>query len=252
MYCSARSIWGRYPSLIGAEHSATGNGCSAILAARATGYLLVDRGAWSILPTSAFHHSPMRGELVSTQTLGDPTVDSGRPSVTTYAVVSGALTGVGIVCWLITAQHAGVAADARAVIAPMASLVALTGVVWLAMVLVRNLTVMRGITSARYFIDYASAKPADWVERPARTFNNLLQLPMLFYVVCLAILITHECDRAQLLLAWLFVALRVVHGTIYIGWNHVPTRFAAWASGSIALGVLWWRFAAQSWPGLLL
>jgi hypothetical protein len=168
----------------------------------------------------------------------------------TYAVVSVVLTGVGLVCWRITAQQAGVTADARGVIAPMASLVALTGIVWLAMVLVRNLTILRGITSSRYYIDYASETPAEWVERPARTFNNLLQLPMLFYVVCLAILITHECDRAQVLLAWLFVVLRLVHSTIYIGWNHVPTRFTAWVAGSITLGVLWWRFAAQSWPGL--
>ena len=90
------------------------------------------------------------------------------------------------------------------------------------------------------------------VERPARTFNNLMQLPMLFYVACLAILITRECDRAQVLLAWLFVALRVVHSAIYIAWNYVPARFTAWVAGSIALGVLWWRFAAQSWPGLAL
>lgn len=187
---------------------------------------------------------------MSTQTLGGSPLQAGKPTGSTYAVVTVVLTGVSVLCWLITARHAGVAADARSVIAPMASLVALTGAVWLAMVLVRNLTIMRGITSSRYYIDYESHTPAEWVERPARTFNNLLQLPMLFYVACLAILITRQCDRAQLWLAWSFVALRVIHAAIYIGLNHVPSRFTAWVAGSITLGVLWWRLAAQSWPGL--
>jgi hypothetical protein len=131
---------------------------------------------------------------------------------------------------------------AERIIAPMAALAALTGVVWLLMVLYRNLTILRGITNAAYYHDYQTHPPLEWVERPARTFENLLQAPILFYVVCLAILATGQIDAAQLRLAWIYIAMRTVHAVIYIGWNYVPYRFAAWIASCITLAVIWFRF----------
>ena len=84
------------------------------------------------------------------------------------------------------------------------------------------------------------------IERPARTFNNLMQLPVLFYLVCILMMVTNTLDRAQLALAWVFVATRAVHAVIYIAVNHVPARFTAWLCGAIAVFVLWTRFAIQS------
>jgi hypothetical protein len=141
-----------------------------------------------------------------------------------------------------TQSATGPAPAADSIIAPMAALVALTGVVWLLMALVRNITILRGITSANYFHDYKTDPPLEWVERPARTFANLLQAPILFYVVCLAMLATQRIDLAQLRLAWIYVAVRTLHAVIYIGWNYVPYRFAAWIASCITLAVLWFRF----------
>ena len=47
-------------------------------------------------------------------------------------------------------------------------------------------------------------------------------------------------------LAWVFVATRGVHALIHIATNYVPLRFAAFAAGSVTLGILWVRFAAQN------
>jgi hypothetical protein len=128
-------------------------------------------------------------------------------------------------------------------IAPMEALVGLTAFIWLLMVLVRNGTILRGITKPSYYRDYQSDAPPEWVERPARTFNNLLQVPSLFYVICLLMMVTGKLDDVQVTLAWVFVAMRFVHAVIYIGWNYVPYRFGAWIAGCITLGVLWTRFA---------
>jgi hypothetical protein len=128
-------------------------------------------------------------------------------------------------------------------IAPMEVLAGLTALIWLLMVVVRNGTIMRGITNPSYYRDYHSGAPPEWVERPARTFNNLLQVPTLFYVICLLMMVTGELDEVQITLAWVFVAMRFVHAFIYIGWNYVPYRFAAWVAGCITLGVTWARFA---------
>ena len=137
---------------------------------------------------------------------------------------------------------------AEALLAPIVALVGLTALVWLSMVLVRNATILRGITRADYYRDYQSFAPPEWVERPARTFNNLLQVPVLFYLVCVLMLITRNLDQAQLDIAWTYVVMRVIHATIYIGWNNVTYRFASWVASCITLGVLWVRFVMQSWP----
>jgi hypothetical protein len=129
---------------------------------------------------------------------------------------------------------------------PVIALVALTGAVWLLMVLYRNTAILRGSVSIRYFHDYASDVPTEWLERPARTFNNLMQVPTLFYGVCLFMLATNVADSAQIGLAWLFVLTRAVHALAYIGWNRVPYRFSAYFAGCITLGLIWARFALQT------
>jgi len=134
---------------------------------------------------------------------------------------------------------------AAALIGPVVALVVLTAVVAVMMVAYRNLAVIRGAATLRYFQTFAD-KPAEWVERPARTYMNLLELPVLFYVVCLLMLATGRFDSVQVALAWIFVVTRCVHAFIYIGFNHVPLRFTAFLSGALALAVIWTRFAAQA------
>ncbi len=131
-------------------------------------------------------------------------------------------------------------------IRPVIALAGLTALVWLLMVAWRNTAVVRGNASLRYFRAFASDIPAEWVERPARAYMNLLELPVLFYVACVLMLVTGKFDGIQVALAWVFVATRAVHAAIHIGINYVPLRFAAFFAGSVTLAVLWIRFAAQN------
>lgn len=134
----------------------------------------------------------------------------------------------------------------QALIQPVVALVGLTALVWCLMVVWRNLAFIRGNVSARYFQTYASDAPAEWVERPTRAYMNLLELPLLFYVACALMLVTGKFDGVQVALAWVFVLTRCVHAFIHIGFNYVPLRFTAFFAGSVTLGVLWIRFAAQN------
>ena len=135
------------------------------------------------------------------------------------------------------------------VLGPVFAMGLLVAIVWLWMVVYRNLATLRGETPSAYYVAYSGPAPADWIERPARAFNNLMQLPTLFYVVCVLMLLTQHIDRAQLAYAWLFVALRALHAIVYIAWNVVAYRFAIWLMGSLTLFILWLRFALQAWPG---
>ncbi len=135
---------------------------------------------------------------------------------------------------------------APALIRPVVALVVLTAIVGLLMVVYRNVAVIRGTATGRYFRTFTADQPAEWVERPARTYMNLLELPVLFYVVCLLMLATGRFDSVQVSLAWVFVITRYVHAFIYIGFNHLPLRFTAFLTGVITLAVIWTRFAEQN------
>lgn len=160
-----------------------------------------------------------------------------------YLMVGGVLA-VFLAALLVVVKYAPVTNHgATSLIQPIVALAALTGFVWLMMVAYRNLALIRGMASERYFQTYTTEAPAEWVERPTWAYMNLLEAPVLFYVVCLLMLATGKFDAAQVSLAWLFVLTRYAHAFIYIGFNYVPLRFAAFVAGVITLGVIWTRFA---------
>jgi hypothetical protein len=68
---------------------------------------------------------------------------------------------------------------------------------------------------------------------------NLLELPMLFYVVCVVLYVTADGARLGVLVAWAFVALRIVHSLIHLTYNHVLHRLFAFTLSNVALVSLW-------------
>jgi hypothetical protein len=72
-----------------------------------------------------------------------------------------------------------------------------------------------------------------------RNYMNLLELPLLFYVVCLLAWQAPVLPAAALPLAWSYVGLRVVHSLIHITYNQVLHRFIAFAASNFVLLALW-------------
>ena len=171
-----------------------------------------------------------------------------RPPVSDYIGVGLILTATIAALVVITAGDGAASALPDALIPPVVSLVALTFAVLLTTAVVRNLAVFRGTASAHYYRDYVTEHPGEKLERPARAFNNLLQVPMLFYAACALMIASGVVDEVQVTLAWLYVLLRAVHAFAYILWNRLAYRFALFAASTLVLSVLWGRFALQSWP----
>lgn len=78
-----------------------------------------------------------------------------------------------------------------------------------------------------------------------RNYMNLLELPMLFYVVCVVLYVTGGASRVAVLIAWAYVALRVVHSFIHLSYNHVLHRLSAFTLSNAALVMLWVIAAAH-------
>ncbi len=79
----------------------------------------------------------------------------------------------------------------------------------------------------------------------ADNFRNLFELPVLFYVLCLALYLTDGVTVLQLGLAWTFVALRCVHSLVHVTYNKVMHRFRAYALGLAVLIAMWIAFALR-------
>ncbi|MFC0677709.1 MAPEG family protein [Lysobacter korlensis] len=79
--------------------------------------------------------------------------------------------------------------------------------------------------------------------RAADNFRNLFELPVLFYMALVVAAVSGLVTPAVLLLAWAFVALRVVHSAIHCTYNKVMHRFYAYIAGWAVLVALWGTIA---------
>lgn len=171
-----------------------------------------------------------------------------RPPVSVYVVhtvllaaFAGVLAAIVYAGWWVPEG----AVAPRALVAPITALAGLTAIVWVMMFAYRNVSVARGIANIDYYKLYGgSCTPPEWVERPARTFANLLEAPVLFYLVCVLMIVTGDFDPIQLTLAWVYVGARAVHAVVYIATNYVPTRMVIYVGSCVVLIVMWARFAS--------
>ena len=83
--------------------------------------------------------------------------------------------------------------------------------------------------------------------RAADNYRNLFEMPVFFYALCLALYMTQRVDIGFVVGAWLFVALRVVHSAIHVGYNNVMHRFWVFAASSTLLVLMWVAFAVLQW-----
>ncbi len=127
----------------------------------------------------------------------------------------------------------------RAILFPALAMVALTIVVWFRMYSSRVAEMRRErihpqavATSAQMAARLADTRAAD-------NFRNLFELPVLFYVALLVLALIGQVSPLSLLLAWLFVALRIVHSGIHCTYNRVVHRFRAYVAGGMVLWALW-------------
>jgi len=90
-----------------------------------------------------------------------------------------------------------------------------------------------------------SANVPGAVSIPNRNFINLLEMPVLFYVVCLTAYVAQGTDSQVLALAWSYVSLRVIHSLIHLTYNKIVHRFAFYAASNIVLALIWVRLLLQ-------
>jgi hypothetical protein len=132
----------------------------------------------------------------------------------------------------------------QAILAPLFVLVALTFGLMIWMGALRVAAVRRGEVRVR---EIALGQP-NWPPRAQQVsncFDNQFQLPVLFYVLTILALFLRKADLLFVVMAWIFVLLRIVHATIHVTSNHIARRFQAFAAGMVVLLLMWIIFVVR-------
>ena len=69
--------------------------------------------------------------------------------------------------------------------------------------------------------------------------TNQYELPVLFIAGCIANYATGSAGIIAVLLAWIFVALRIAHAIIHVGQNRLRHRVPVFIAGYAVNGLLW-------------
>lgn len=123
--------------------------------------------------------------------------------------------------------------DAQLIIEPMAALAALTFFVLLFVPAMR----MGRKASPQ---DSATGDIPGGLSNP--NFADLLEMPVLFYVICLILLVTQRTDMLFLWLAWLYVALRAIHSAVHLTYDNFHHRMVLFALSNFAVFLMWLFF----------
>jgi hypothetical protein len=118
---------------------------------------------------------------------------------------------------------------------PMFVLAGWTGLVLVGLAVSR----VRGGVSPREYTLGESPKVPPRALLVNRNYMNLLELPLLFYVVSLLAWLTPPVPAAALPLAWAYVVLRMLHSLIHLSYNHVMHRFLVFGLSNLTLLALW-------------
>jgi hypothetical protein len=124
------------------------------------------------------------------------------------------------------------------VLLPLFIEVLLTFGVMFGMMYFRTSTLQRGHVRLE---DIALREP-NWPVRAtqfAYSFANQFELPVLFYVLTILVIVTRHADLLFVVLAWIFVVTRVLQAVIHVTSNNVRLRGAFYGVGAIILVIMW-------------
>lgn len=127
--------------------------------------------------------------------------------------------------------------NAETILQPMLAVMALTMVVWFYLYAVRIPAMRRARKPAQTYTvpDTVIQHLPEEANYPANNFNNLFQLPVLFYVLCLYLYVTGSVDALYVYAAWVFFVFRVAHSIVHCTINRVVARFTLYCLGAAAL-----------------
>jgi hypothetical protein len=125
------------------------------------------------------------------------------------------------------------------IIYPVFCLVVLTFILAFGTGISRLISVSRRQINPKYFRLMSGDTPPEYVQKIERNFANLLEVPILFYLLA-GLVITLQINSLLIFnLAWLYVALRLAHTIIHVSYNNVSHRLTLFVLSIVTLLAMW-------------
>jgi hypothetical protein len=101
--------------------------------------------------------------------------------------------------------------------------------------------------------DQVALREPNWPPHVRQIENNYLnqfELPVLFYVLTILAIITRHADLFFVLMAWVFVVLRIFHAYVHVTSNVLQIRGPLFFAGLVVLTIMWVVFIVRIMLGL--
>lgn len=85
----------------------------------------------------------------------------------------------------------------------------------------------------------------------SNNFQNLCELPIIFYACVLVLYVTNQVDAVYLVCAFGFLLFRVIHSAIHCTYNNIMQRFSIYAISSLFLWAMVVRLAVATLRGFV-
>ena len=126
-----------------------------------------------------------------------------------------------------------------AIVGPMCAYTLFLFGIWALLGYVRISGSLRGMIPTQYLRVGEGPLPPAKIVDIHHHFRNQFEVPVLFYLACLAALATESVDRATVMLAWSFVGLRLLHTAIVLVKNNPRIRVAPYVLSTLAVWAMW-------------
>lgn len=129
--------------------------------------------------------------------------------------------------------------DNQTMLLPMFCVVLITVAIGILTLTLRIKSVTNGDVKIKYYRTMQGQDVPEYLTRTTRCFNNMFELPVLFYIACTLFIVLNIQSTAAVVLAWLFVLSRAVHTTIHLTYNNVLHRMIIYVIGGVLILSLW-------------
>jgi len=122
---------------------------------------------------------------------------------------------------------------------PIFVMVLLSMLVGLRMLQLRYRAVLQDGLPPAHFKLNRGGKPPMYMTQAEQHFTNLYETPVLFYAVVILIYVTNMTNLFSLIIAWAYVATRLVHAYVHMGPNRIIQRRNVFLVSIAILAILW-------------
>lgn len=133
-------------------------------------------------------------------------------------------------------------ANPVSIFVPMLVVVLLTFIAFIRMGVARGAAVKAGQDPNFYRAHLGTPEP-EYATAAVRHYGNLFELPTIFYAACLTAYVLNAVGKGTLVLAWGFVAARLIQSAVHMTYNNPSHRGGGFILGVLFMLALWVNLA---------